>query len=81
MLFLGQNEDALRVLEALLEICPKEPPIHVLAGKIYKLQGRKELALKHFEAALELDPKDTSLVKSLIENLHGDNEIGSQKEF
>ena len=82
MLFsIDQCEEALNVLNTLLETCPKEAPIHVLAGKIYKKQGRKDVALKHYEAALDLDPKDTSMVKSLIDKLHGDNEFGEEKIF
>lgn len=40
-----------------------------MIGKIHKLLGRKDLALRAFNKALDLDQKDTNMVKSLIDKL------------
>jgi anaphase-promoting complex subunit 3 len=37
---------------------PKEAPIHVNIGKIYKKLGKIDEAMKYFTRALDLDPKD-----------------------
>jgi len=39
---------------------PKEAPIHILIGKIYKKLGDVTKALQFFNKALDLDPKDTN---------------------
>ncbi len=49
---------------------PKEAPIHVMIGKIYRRKGMIDKALQHFTKALDLDPKDTNMVKSLIDKIH-----------
>ena len=49
---------------------PKEAPIHVMIGKIYRRKGMVDKALQHFTKALDLDPKDTNMVKSLIDKIH-----------
>ena len=67
---LERFNEALQVLETLKLLCPKEAPIYILIGKIYKKKGRIEDALKHFNDALDLDPKDTNMVKSLIDKIH-----------
>jgi hypothetical protein len=46
-----------------------------------KKQGKKQSALKHFNIALDLDPKDSNTVKSLIESLNNDNEMGDEEEI
>ena len=81
LFFLEKYEGALRVLDELMKMCPKEAPIHILTGKIYKKQGRKDLALNHFETALDLDPKDTSMVKNLIDKIHSDNEHNEEADL
>ena len=40
-----------------------------MIGKCYKILGNKELALKSFNRALDLDPKDTNQVKCLIDKI------------
>lgn len=49
--------------------------MHVLTGKIYKKLENPQMALRHFNLALELDPKDANMVKSMIDK------IGSKAEF
>ena len=50
-------------------------------GKIYKLLGRKAEALRAYNKALDLDQKDTNLVKGLIEKLHGNDEISEDNDL
>jgi anaphase-promoting complex subunit 3 len=67
---LGRYEEALQVLLDLSKQVPKEAPIHVNLGKIYRSMGNVEKALYHFTRALDLDPKDTNMVKNLIDKIH-----------
>jgi len=41
-----------------------------MIGKIYRRKGQIDKALQHFTKALDLDPKDTNMVKSLIDKIH-----------
>jgi anaphase-promoting complex subunit 3 len=67
---LERYEEALEVYLSLLQQVPKEAPIHIQIGKIYKRLGNVDLALKYFNKALDLDPKDTNMVKGLIDKIH-----------
>lgn len=57
------------MLKELELLVPKEAPIQIMIGKIYKALGKKDLALRAFNKALDLDQKDTNMVKSLIDKL------------
>ena len=50
-----------------------------MIGKIYRRKGMIDRALQHFTKALDLDPKDTNMVKSLIDKIHsaGPGVLGS----
>ena len=52
---LGRYQDSLDVLDELKVLAPKESPIFVQKGKIYKKLGEKQKALQAFTMALELD--------------------------
>ncbi|ALC42920.1 Cdc27, partial [Drosophila busckii] len=54
---LGKYQEALRELEELKEIVPKESVVFYLIGKIHKTLGNMDLALMHFSWATDLDPK------------------------
>ncbi|GAB0088543.1 cell division cycle protein 27 homolog [Sergentomyia squamirostris] len=54
---LGQYEEALKELEQLKELVPKESVVYYLIGKIHKKLGNGDLALMHFSWATDLDPK------------------------
>lgn len=41
-----------------------------MIGKIFRRKGQIDKALQHFTKALDLDPKDTNMVKSLIDKIH-----------
>ena len=52
---LGRYQDSLDVLDELKVLAPKESPIFVQKGKIYKKLGEKQKAFQAFTMALELD--------------------------
>jgi anaphase-promoting complex subunit 3 len=49
---------------------PKEPPIPMLLGKIYKKLGKIDKAHLYFSQALDLESKDAQKIKGFIESLH-----------
>ena len=69
----GKNEEALKILKNLEENMPKEAPIYISIGKIYKNKREYKKALDYFNKAIDLDPKDSNLAKTLIERLQIDN--------
>jgi anaphase-promoting complex subunit 3 len=60
---------------------PKEAPIHIVIGKIYKKLGNIEKALQHYNIALDLDPKDTNMVKSLVDKIHSNTDINEDADI
>ena len=78
---LEKYEDALKVLLELMQQVPKEAPIHIVIGKIYKKLGKIEQAHQHFSKALDLDPKDTNMVKSLIDKIHANTDINEDADI
>lgn len=62
-------EEALEVFMKLAQLVPRETPIHIMIGKCHKILNNKEMALRSFNRALDLDPKDTNMVKSLIDKI------------
>jgi anaphase-promoting complex subunit 3 len=64
-----RTKEALEVFCDLGKLVPRETPVHIMIGKCYKILGNKELALKSFNRALALDPKDTNHVKCLIDKI------------
>lgn len=50
-------DEALAELEELKTLVPEEATVHYMLGKCYKMTGRKNLAIRHFTIALNLDPK------------------------
>lgn len=78
---LERYTEAKAVLEELSQMCPKEAPIHILLGKIYKKIGDLPSAKKHFETALDLDPKDTNMVKSLIEKIYSSADVNDDADL
>ncbi len=69
------------MLEDLRIQVPKEAPIHIVIGKIYKKMGSIDKALQHFTIALDLDPKDTNMVKSLIDKIHSNNDMNEDTDL
>jgi lipopolysaccharide biosynthesis regulator YciM len=48
MIVMERQEEALTVLLDLLNYVPKEAPVHVVIGKIYKKMGNTDKALQYF---------------------------------
>ena len=71
----GKNDEALEILKNLEENMPKEAPIYISIGKIYKSKQDYKKALDYFNKAIDLDPKDSNLAKTLIERLQIEAEI------
>jgi tetratricopeptide (TPR) repeat protein len=69
-----RDDEALQILLELNEKRPKEAPIHILIGRIYKTKKEFTKALNHFNAAIDIDPKDSNLAKSLIEKLYTESD-------
>ena len=69
----GKNDEALEILKNLEENMPKEAPIYISIGKIYKSKKEYKKALDYFNKAIDLDPKDSNLAKTLIERLQIEN--------
>lgn len=67
-------EEALRELEKLQEIAPKEASVFFLMGRIYKKLGRHEKAMINYSIALDLRPSnaDVNSIKNAIEKLDSD---------
>ncbi len=74
-------EEALKILSELNEKMPKEAPIHILIGNIYKIKKDFTKALAHFNTAIDIDPKDSNIAKSLIENLYSDMDAENGVNF
>lgn len=70
-----REEEALEILLQLNRMVPKEAPIHINIGKIYKKLGKLDLAMQYFTQALDLDPKDINQVKSMIDRIHDNQEV------
>jgi len=81
LMALNRYQESLKVCQELKSLCPKEAPIFVTMGKIFKKLGDKKQALQAYTMALELDQKDTNRVKSLIDKLHADDDMHEENEF
>ena len=69
------------VLKELELLVPKEAPVQIMIGKINKILGKKDVALRAFNKALDLDQKDTNMVKSLIDNLDQNQEMHDESDL
>lgn len=70
-------DESLKILTELKEKIPKEAPIHVLIGHIYKSKNELNKALTHYNTALDLDPKDFNMAKASIEKLMSEYDDGN----
>ncbi|KAK4861291.1 hypothetical protein LT330_004207 [Penicillium expansum] len=64
---------ALAELKLLKDMAPDEANVHYLLGKLYKMLHDKANAIKHFTAALNLDPKAAQYIKDAMESLDDDD--------
>jgi len=66
---LERYEEALVELSKVRDAAPREAQIHFAMGRLHKRLGRTDKALRCFLDALDLDPKDTNLIKSAMEKM------------
>lgn len=55
--------EALIELNIVEEHAPREPPVHALLGQVHHRLGNLQLAIKHLNIAMDLDPKETASLK------------------
>ncbi|KAJ5542882.1 hypothetical protein N7535_005304 [Penicillium sp. DV-2018c] len=70
---LHEYDLALTELKVLKDMAPDEANVHYLLGKLYKMLHDKASAIKHFTAALNLDPKAAQYIKDAMESLEDDD--------
>jgi tetratricopeptide (TPR) repeat protein len=61
----GQGADALKVLQANVELYPEDSNAHDSLGECFMKAGQKAEAIASYKKSLELDPKNTNAVKML----------------
>jgi len=65
LLGMERVKDAIEIFKLNIEVYPKNANCHDSLGEAYMANGDKENAIKHYEKALELDPKMESAIKAL----------------
>eukprot|EP00756_Hemistasia_phaeocysticola_P009851 Hpha_TRINITY_DN14961_c1_g1::TRINITY_DN14961_c1_g1_i1::g.143788::m.143788/K03350/APC3, CDC27; anaphase-promoting complex subunit 3 len=69
-LLLNEDRSALEDLQSLIAIMPRDARVHFLLGRLYKrAQNSAQLALRHFNHAMELDPKLAGACKAEVEQM------------
>ena len=68
---LDRDQDALSHLETLCQENPRESHLYIQIGKIHAKLGDAQKAMKFYNDAQDLNPKNQTEVKNLIEQLHG----------
>ncbi len=66
---LHRPQEAALELEKVRDAAPREATVHFCLGKVYKRLGRLDDAMKCFLAAMDLDPKDSQMIKSAMDKL------------
>lgn len=56
-------EEAVEELERVREMAPREPPVFVMLAQIYQKQRRTAEAIRHYNVAIDLDPKESAGIK------------------
>lgn len=62
----GNHGRALAMLKSLASLLPAEPPIWILLGETGERQGRADEALRPYERALVLAPRNNDLMRAII---------------
>lgn len=76
-----QLENALQELELVREQAPREPPVHIMMGQVCQQLGYIQDALRHFNTALVLDPKEAVSLKGALESLDEPLEEGGMSGY
>ena len=66
---LQRPEEALAELEIVRDAAPREATVHFAMGKVLKRLRRPQEAMRCFLTAMDLDPKDTTSIKSAMDKL------------
>lgn len=67
---LERYESALEEMLAVLERAPTEASVHLMIAKIYKRLGRIDEAVRHYDCARDLDPKDANTILRAMDKVH-----------
>ncbi len=81
LMTMQKDDEAEQLLHEILALCPEEPQVHIQLGKLLKKRGKKNDALQHFNNAIDLDPKDSNAVKTLIDSLNSEHEMDEDNEI
>ncbi|KAK9315726.1 hypothetical protein V1522DRAFT_119617 [Lipomyces starkeyi] len=73
LMSMRRYQACLEELQIVQNLAPDESSVHYLLGRLYKVQGDKQNAIKYFTAALNLDPKASHVIKEAIEGLETDD--------
>lgn len=69
MVHLKLYDAALSEFDILKRLTPDEASVHFLLGQLYKVLDKRDLAVKHFTIALNLDPKGSHFIKDALEGI------------
>lgn len=64
---MGNIEEALKDLEIVRDLSPREAIVYTKIGQIYYRMGRVNDAIRYFNVAVDLDPKSTATMKATLE--------------
>lgn len=56
-------DEVIEQLEKVRRLAPKEPPVYTMLGRAYQRLGRNDEALKYYNFAIDLDPKEAAGLK------------------
>lgn len=79
LLTMNKEQEALELLLDLKQELPKEAPVFIGIGKIYKKLGQVQPALENFSAALDLDPKDINQVSNMMKTIDQQHEMSDEQ--
>ena len=59
-------EEVIDQLDMVRRLAPKEPPVYTMLGRAYQRLGNNDEALKYYNFAIDLDPKEAVGLKVLV---------------
>lgn len=65
----GDLHGTVEALCIVKEHAPKEPPVYSMLGQVYYKLGRVSDALRNINIAIDLDPKEATVLKALMEQM------------
>lgn len=79
---LKRYEEATKNLEESLKADPKDADAHFLMGALYEEMGQKDEAFKHFQMAVEIDPKhlNAALAVAKMQDINGYKKIKTEMD-